>query len=175
MGITVPEKSWYRPPEGNERVWIGLALIWCLVMFVAMPYWAVYGKQNHAAETYTVEPAAFYERVERQAAQYTVGEEAGVPIVEPPPGADAYLLGRMWSWTPILKLKKGQEYRIHISSMDLQHGLAILPVNMNFQILPGYDHVLTITPTSSGEFSVICNEFCGVGHHLMTGRIIVVD
>jgi cytochrome c oxidase subunit 2 len=44
---------------------------------------------------------------------------------------------------------------------------------MNFQILPGYDHVLTLTPTSEGEFTIICNEFCGIGHHLMTGRILV--
>ena len=39
----------------------------------------------------------------------------------------------------------------------------------------GYDHVLTITPTSAGEFSIVCNEFCGIGHHLMTGRLIVEE
>jgi cytochrome c oxidase subunit 2 len=33
--------------------------------------------------------------------------------------------------------------------------------------------VLTITPTSTGVFPIICNEFCGIGHHMMTGRIIV--
>jgi cytochrome c oxidase subunit 2 len=33
--------------------------------------------------------------------------------------------------------------------------------------------VLTITPTSTGIFPIICNEFCGIGHHMMTGRIIV--
>jgi cytochrome c oxidase subunit 2 len=35
--------------------------------------------------------------------------------------------------------------------------------------------VLTITPTQAGVFSVVCNEFCGVGHHQMTGRIRVVE
>ena len=29
--------------------------------------------------------------------------------------------------------------------------------------------------TAAGEFEIICNEFCGVGHHLMVGRIVVVD
>jgi len=37
----------------------------------------------------------------------------------------------------------------------------------------GLDHVLTIKPTRKGEFPIICNEFCGIGHHLMTGKIIV--
>jgi cytochrome c oxidase subunit 2 len=44
---------------------------------------------------------------------------------------------------------------------------------MNFQVLPGYDHVLTITPTSKGEFTIICNEFCGIGHEHMIGKILV--
>ena len=79
----------------------------------------------------------------------------------------------MWAWYPIIKLKEGQTYRLHISSADLQHGFSLLPMNMNFQVLPGYDHVLTITPTEKGEFQIICNEFCGIGHHLMTGKIIV--
>jgi cytochrome c oxidase subunit 2 len=40
-------------------------------------------------------------------------------------------------------------------------------------VLPGYEYVATITPTESGEFSVVCNEFCAIGHHLMLGKIIV--
>ena len=95
------------------------------------------------------------------------------PIVQPPPGSDAYLLAQMWRWSPILKLKAGQTYRLHISSPDLQHGFSLLPMNMNFQVLPTYDHVLTLTPTSAGEFSIVCNEFCGAGHHAMSGKIFV--
>ncbi|MFN7065751.1 MAG: cytochrome C oxidase subunit II, partial [Aquificaceae bacterium] len=63
----------------------------------------------------------------------------------------------------------------YISSLDLLHGISIQPVNMNFMVYPGYDYVLTFKPTSSGEFAVICNEFCGIGHHMMIGKIIVKD
>ena len=34
---------------------------------------------------------------------------------------------------------------------------------------------MTITPTTSGDFGIVCNEFCGLGHHTMTGRIYVVE
>lgn len=173
MSIYIPEKDWFHPPEGTERAWIGISLIWCIIMFIMMPYWHFKGKQNSTGEAYRVTPQAFVERVDKFVESYKVGEENGIPIVEPPPGSDIYLLGKMWQWYPILKLKKGQEYRLHISSADLQHGFSLLPVNMNFQIMPGYDHVLTITPTISGEHQIICNEFCGIGHHLMTGKIIV--
>ncbi len=173
MSINVPAKDWFKAPSGFERVWIGLALMWCLVMFLAMPYWHFRGKQNSTGEAYTVSPTDFARRVQREIDTRKVGEESGVPIVEPPPGGDAYLQARMWQYWPILKLKQNQTYRLHISSTDLQHGFSLQPMNMNFQILPGYDHVLTITPTSAGTFPIICNEFCGIGHHAMTGRIIV--
>jgi len=146
-----------------------------MIMFIMMPYWHFYGKQNSTGEAYRVESVAYQTRVRQFVEAGTVGEDQGMPIVEAPPGGDAYLLARMWMFYPIIQMKKGQTYRLHISSVDLQHGFSLQPLNMNFQILPGYDHVLTITPTSSGVFPIICNEFCGIGHHAMTGRIVVVD
>jgi cytochrome c oxidase subunit 2 len=173
MSISVPPKDWFKAPTGGERIWIGLALTWCIVLFAMMPYWHYKGKQNSTGEAYAVEATRFAERVNQFAESNKVGEENGIPIVEPAPGGDAYLLARMWQFWPIIKLKKDQTYRLHISSVDLQHGFSLLPLNMNFHILPGYDHVLTITPTTTGNFEIICNEFCGIGHHMMTGKIIV--
>ena len=173
MSIHPPPADWFKGPTGAERAWIGLAITWCVVMFVMMPYWHFRGKQNSTGESYAVVPTKFGERVDRFVKSNQVGTQNGLPVVEPAPGGDAYLLGRMWQWYPIIKLKEGQTYRLHVSSMDLQHGFSLQPMNMNFHILPGYDHVLTITPTRKGEYTIVCNEFCGIGHHLMTGRIIV--
>ncbi|HMU40990.1 MAG TPA: cytochrome C oxidase subunit II [Pseudomonadota bacterium] len=173
MSVTSPPKDWFQAPTGGERVWIGLALAWCLVLSAVMPYWHFFGKQNSTGESYRVEGTRFVERVEQFVKAGKVGEVRGMPIVEVAPGGDAYLLGRMWQWYPVLKMKQGQQYRLHISSPDLNHGFSLLPMNMNFQVVPGYDHVLTITPTVKGDYTIVCNEFCGIGHHQMTGRIIV--
>lgn len=173
MSIYIPEKGWFKAPEGAERVWVGLAIVWCMIMFIMMPYWHFKGKQNSTGEAYAVKPADFVARVDKFVQSNKVGEVNGLPVVEPAPGGDAYLLARMWQWYPVLKLKEGQTYRIHVSSADLQHGFSLMPINMNFQILPGYDHVLTMTPTRKGDYEIICNEFCGIGHHTMTGKIIV--
>ncbi len=173
MSIYSPAQDWFKAPSGGERAWIGLALLWCVVLTLAMPYWHFKGKQNSTGESYAVEPMKFMERVDRFVQTNKVGEEMGTAVVEPSPGGDAYLQAQMWRWSPILKLRKGQTYRLHISSLDLQHGFSLQPVNMNFQVLPGYDHVLTVTPTEAGEYHIICNEYCGIGHHTMTGKIIV--
>ena len=174
MSIYAPPENWAeQKPHGFEKMWVVMALVWCIVMFLMMPYWHFYGKQNSTGESYRVTPRQFNERVTRFVEQYKVGEMSGVPIVEPPPGSDIYLRAMMWSWYPVLKLKKDAQYRLHISSMDVQHGFSLLPINLNLQILPGYDHVVTITPTQAGEYTIVCNEFCGIGHHRMTGKILV--
>lgn len=180
MSLAIPDKNWFHAPAGAERLWIGLSLLWCFVLSLMMPFWHFRGKQNSRGEAYSVTPAAFLERAEKFVASAKTGVmdkglQAGMPIVTPAPGTDAYLVARMWSWYPVLKLRKGETYRVHLSSMDLQHGFSLQPLNMNFQVLPGYDHVLTMTPTSSGEFTIVCNEFCGIGHDRMIGKILVED
>jgi len=170
------ERIWWKEPVGKQEiVWIGIALIWCLIMFFMMPYWHVYGKQNLSNEAYQTTPAQFQAKVDAMVARYKVGEEAGIPIVHPPAGSDIYMLGRLWQWYPIFELEKDQSYRVHLSSMDWQHGFSLQPVNINLQVVPGYEMVITMTPDQFGEFTVVCNEYCGIGHHTMLGKIYVKE
>lgn len=174
-GIESPQGVWWKPAHRSEKIWVTIAFVWCMVLFAMMPVWHIRGGQNPSGIRHKVEPDAFRERVEEFIAQYQVGEENGYPIVEPPPGSDIYLWGRMWAWTPILRLQRNAEYTLHLSSTDVNHGFSLYPLNINFQVVPGYDYGLKVTPSESGEFNIVCNEFCGIGHHLMVGKVIVVD
>jgi len=179
MAITPPEKRlwWNEPLDRMEIIWITIAFVWGLVMFFTMVFWHINGEQNLSNEAYRVKPDAFAKKVEAMVAKYKVREEGntGIPVVRPPAGTDIYMLARIWEWWPILELEKGKTYRLHLSSMDWQHGFSLQPVNINIQVHPNYEMVLTIKPTQAGEFSVVCNEYCGVGHHTMLGRIHVVE
>ncbi len=174
-GLVSPKGRWWVPAHRAEKVWFGIAFAWCMVLFAMMPLWHFKGGQNPSGIRRRVEPAAYSARVEQFVKDYKVGELSGLPVVEPPPGADVYLLGRMWTWYPVLKLKQGVEYTLHLSSLDVNHGFSLYPVNINFQVVPGYDYGLKIVPSAAGDFGVICNEFCGVGHHSMLGKVIVTD
>ena len=177
MALTSPEsKVWWSEPVGKaELIWISIAFCWGVFMFCMMVWWHLEGNQNLSNEVYRISPEKFLERTEAFAEKYTVREEAGIPVAKPEAGAEVYMLSRLWEFWPILELKKGQTYRLHLSSVDWQHGFSLQPTNINIQIHPGLEHVVTITPTETGEFSVVCNEFCGIGHHTMVGRIHVVD
>ncbi len=172
------QKVWWKQPVDRvEVVWIAIALTWSIIMFIMMPLWHVYGKQNLSNEAYRTTPEAYMEKTEAMVADYQVRTETdmAIPVVQPPPGSDVYMFGRLWQWYPILELKKGETYRLHLSSLDWQHGFSLQPQNINLQVIPGYDMVVTITPDTSGEFTVVCNEYCGIGHHEMVGKIHVVE
>ncbi len=179
MALTPPEKRlwWNEPLDRMEIIWITIAFVWGLVMFFTMVFWHINGEQNLSNEAYRVKPDVFAKKVEAMAAKYKVREEGktGIPVVRPPAGSDVYMLARIWEWWPILELEKGKTYRLHLSSMDWMHGFSLQPVNINIQVHPNYEMVLTIKPTQAGEYSVVCNEYCGVGHHTMLGRIHVVE
>jgi cytochrome c oxidase subunit II len=179
MAIQPPaERLWWNEPVAKgELVWVAIAFIWGLIMFFMMIYWHVYGKQNLSSLVSRIDPAVFLERTEAFAEKYKARDEGetGVPVVKPPVDGDAYMLARTYDWWPILELEKGKSYKLHLSSVDLQHGFSLQPTNINIQVHPGLEHVLTVTPNETGTFGVVCNEYCGLGHHVMTGRIYVVE
>ena len=179
MAIRPPEaKVWWKEPIAlSELLWIWLAFLWGVIMFFMMVYWHLEGRQNISTVAYRIDPQVYEKRVDEFVNKFKVRDEGdtGIPVVRPPPGSDAYMLARIWSWWPILELTKGQSYRLHLSSIDLQHGFSLQPVNINIQVHPGLEHIITLTPTEAGEFTVVCNEFCGLGHHTMVGRIYVVE
>jgi len=142
-----------------------------------MPFWHVYGKQNLSNEAYRISPQKFQAKAQAMVDQYTVRTEVDgqYPVVRPPAGSDVYLIARLWQWWPILELEKDQTYRLHLSSMDWQHGFSLQPSNINIQVHPGYEIVTSVTPNRSGEYGIVCNEFCGIGHHTMVGKLYVTE
>jgi cytochrome c oxidase subunit 2 len=60
-----------------------------------------------------------------------------------------------------------------ITSTDVQHGFQIVGSNANTMVIPGYVSEFTTTFKHTGEYLIVCNEFCGVGHHMMSGKLIV--
>ena len=91
------ERIWWKEPIARtEIVWIIVAFLWSLVMFFMMIYWHGAGEQKLSNEAYRTTPEAFSAKAEAMTEQYTVREEAGLPVVHPPAGTDVYLIARLW-------------------------------------------------------------------------------
>ena len=89
---------WKQPLDRVEGLWILIAFVWCLVMFVMMPYWHIYGKQNLSNEAYRTTPEMHTAKTQAMVDKFKVREEtdAKIPVVHPPAGSDVYLIARLW-------------------------------------------------------------------------------
>ena len=45
---------------------------------------------------------------------------------------------------------------------------------LEIEIAPDGDAQFTTQFMTPGEYLIACNEYCGVGHHMMAGKLIVV-
>jgi len=59
-------------------------------------------------------------------------------------------------------------------SMDVLHGVHIPMTNMSTMIVPGYVAQITTSFPQPGEYPLLCNEYCGLGHNHMWSNISVV-
>jgi cytochrome c oxidase subunit 2 len=173
--LVAPRGSWWGPLGQDERLWFWVVVAWAVAMFVMMLFvWPAIGDVHADIDAYTVDEEAFAALADAFVEEHTVDRMGGVPVVAPPPG-DVYLLARRFQFAPVLRLERGQTYRFLMSSVDVQHGFSMQPDNVNFQVMPGYITSLQMTPQEAGTYEIVCNEYCGLGHHFMNGRIVVVE
>ncbi len=176
MSLLSPAEGWFHKKVArDEKMWMAITLLLCIMLFIWMIMWHVYGKQNPSNITYRTSTAEFAKLSEAYTKKNMIGTDKGIPVIRPESNSDVFVMGEMWRWSPVLILQKDESYNFHISSKDVMHGFSIQPVNMNFQVYPGYDYVLKFKPTDAGEYHIICNEFCGIGHHTMIGKIVVIE
>lgn len=69
----------------------------------------------------------------------------------------------------------GAEVTFVMTSKDVVHGVGIPHTNVNTMVLPGHIQRITQTFDTADEYLLLCNEYCGVGHHMMTAQIIVEE
>ncbi len=176
MTLIPPKEGWvWQKVATDEKGWVAVATFVCFFLFFWMIGWHSFGRQNPSNITYRASVPEYLELYNAYLENNQVGEDNGLPVVAPEPGSHVFFTARMWQWAPVVLLKKGETYTFHLYSLDLLHGFSLQPVNMNFMVYPGYDYVLRFTPTEAGEYKIVCNEFCGIGHHMMIGKIIVAD
>ena len=73
-----------------------------------------------------------------------------------------------------IELPLNTSVKFRIASFDVPHGVHVPFSNLNTMIVPGYVSEITTSFTKAGEFPIICNEYCGLGHAYMYGMINLV-
>lgn len=104
------------------------------------------------------------------------------------PQAVVAVNGKMWQWTLtpvsgatsadgmlVLGLNRTVEFRV--TSSDVNHGFGIYnaagTLLTQVQAMPGYTNRLLYRFHTPGLYSILCLEYCGVGHQVMVSQFKV--
>ena len=75
----------------------------------------------------------------------------------------------------VLKLPAGRPAILNITSNDVIHGYAIVPMRIQQDAIPGREIPMWFTPTKEMETYVVCAQLCGDGHARMAGNMEVIS
>lgn len=149
-----------------ERIWMwGVGVI--LAAFFASTAVGAYGGAMH--------PPSHVETIDPK----TVLTES--PFRRPGVFADqhgrvhARIVGLTFAWLPAaLAVPAATPVTFHVTSTDVVHGFQIVKSNGQAMAIPGYVSQFTTQFDEPGEYLIVCNEYCGVGHHVMSAKLNVV-
>ena len=73
-----------------------------------------------------------------------------------------------------LRLVEGRQVELSMKALDVIHSFWVPEFRQKQDAVPGIVTHLPITPTKTGDYTLICTELCGLGHALMRAPVIVM-
>jgi len=86
------------------------------------------------------------------------------------------ITAKKFEFTPSeITLKKGEPVILRLSSSDRVHGFMSKPLKIDTDIPSDTTKDVAVTPDAAGNFTVICDHYCGTGHGNMKMKVTVVE
>jgi cytochrome c oxidase subunit II len=81
--------------------------------------------------------------------------------------------GKIQSDQLVLPVDRSVEFETE--SVDVIHSIWIPQMGQKQDVVPGITTKIVITPTRTGDFTLICTELCGLGHSTMRASVRVLE
>ncbi len=89
---------------------------------------------------------------------------------------EAYVVAFQYGFNPDpIVVPEDSRVTFYVTAEDVIHGFQVVGTNANTMVVPGEVAEITVEVNEPGEYGVICNEYCGAGHHVMEGKLEVVS
>lgn len=163
-----------------EKRWAIIAVAIALVMAGMVVYTAV---------AMSVHPPSNVEAIDSTRLHLTnefAEENLGVRTEKDGTVVARVVMARYSVHPPEITLPAGRPVVLRAASADVLHGLHVAGTNIGTQVVPGYvsqvrttirfdsvAQVGTRNPDGSVTVPLFCNEYCGMGHQSMFGRVRV--
>jgi len=73
-----------------------------------------------------------------------------------------------------LVLPAGREVDLTLRAQDVIHGFSVPEMRLKQNALPGATAHIHFTPTTPGEYAILCTQVCGMGHYRMNAILRVL-
>jgi len=157
--------------DNLEKKWLYIATGMVGLFVAAMTVTAVVLNVNPPSHVETIDSASLH--LGQDFAEDKLGVQPGLL----PDGTIQVKLvaGRYGFYPREIKLPAGQKIQFRLASLDVLHGAHIPMTNMSTMIVPGYVSEITTVFPKPGEYPLLCNEYCGMGHDHMWSKVTIVN
>jgi cytochrome c oxidase subunit 2 len=151
-----------------ERKWIAVSILIIALLVGIICIDALFHGVNPPSKVETIDSASLH--LSKEFAEENLGvqtDDKGNVVVR-------MVAGRYSFFPKHIDIPAETAITFRWVSMDVLHGVHIPMTNMSTMIVPGYVAEVTTTFPKPGEYPLLCNEFCGLGHNHMWSNISVI-
>ena len=86
------------------------------------------------------------------------------------------ITAKKFEFTPSeITLKRGEPVILRLTGSDRVHGFMSKPLKIDTDIPSDTTKDVSVMPDTAGDFTVICDHYCGTGHGNMKMKVTVVE
>jgi cytochrome c oxidase subunit 2 len=146
-----------------EKAWMGAAAAMIAVFLGSILFGALAQASAPPSHVETIDPTSARTDPRFAAPGVTLNPDGSATVV---------VLAQMYAYLPTeIRVPAHRPVTFRLTSPDVIHGFQIVGTNGNTMVIPGYVSEFT-TLFEPGDYLIVCNEFCGIAHHIMQGRLI---
>lgn len=87
---------------------------------------------------------------------------------------EAVVVAQAFGFNPgEIRVPVNSEVTFIATTIDVIHGFTVDGTRLNMMLIPGQVSRNSYTFRRRGQFLLLCHEYCGIGHHTMSARVIV--
>ena len=154
--------------DSLERKWIWISLLLAFFMAGMLGFYAVASNIHPPSNVETIDSSRLHltEEFAEDKLGVTTNADGSLTVT--------LVAARYGFYPPVIEVPADTPVTFRIASADVLHGVHVPFTNMTTMIVPGYISEVRTSFPRTGEFSLRCNEYCGLGHDSMWSRLVVV-
>ena len=157
--------------ENLEKKWLYVATIMVAFFVIVMGIGALVLNVNPPSHWETIDSASLH--LSSEFAEDKLGVQ---PMALPDGTIQVKLVAARYGFYPReIVVPADQKIQFRMATLDVLHGAHIPMTNMSTMIVPGHVSEVTTVFPKPGEYPLLCNEYCGMGHDHMWSKVTVLS